>query len=120
MSHIVRLQTKVKDPAAVSAACRRLGLNEPVHGTAELFSGAATGLLVQLPGWQYPVVIDTATGAMQYDNYEGAWGEQRKLGHFLQMYTVEKTRLECRKQGLVVSETALADGSIRLQIQEGS
>jgi hypothetical protein len=59
MSHIVTIQTKVHDPAAVAAACRRLQLPAPVQGTAELFSGQATGLLVQLPGWQYPAVIDT-------------------------------------------------------------
>ena len=37
MSHIVSIQTEVRDPAAVAAACRRLGLPEPVHGTARLF-----------------------------------------------------------------------------------
>ena len=58
MSHIVTIQTKVHDPAAVAAACQRLQLPAPVQGTAQLFSGQATGLLVQLPGWQYPVVID--------------------------------------------------------------
>ena len=34
MSHIVTIRTEVRDPAAVAAACRRLGLPEPVHGTA--------------------------------------------------------------------------------------
>jgi hypothetical protein len=39
MSHIVTIQTKVHDPAAVSAACQRLGLPAPTQGTAQLFSG---------------------------------------------------------------------------------
>ena len=85
MSHIVSIVAKVRDPAAVAAACRRLGLAAPVPGTASLFSGEATGLLVQLPGWQYPVVIDTATGTIQYDNFSGAWGEQVHLDRFLQL-----------------------------------
>jgi hypothetical protein len=51
LSHIVQIQTEVGDPAAVHAACRRLGLPEPVHGSAQLFSGEATGLLVKLPDW---------------------------------------------------------------------
>ena len=62
MSHIVSVKTEVRDPAAVVAACRRLGLAEPVHGTARLFEGEATGLLVKLPGWLYPVVCDVRTG----------------------------------------------------------
>ena len=73
MSHIVTITTEVRDPAVVSAACRRLGLAEPAHGTATLFEGQATGLLVKLPGWLYPCVCDTATGTLRYDNYRGAW-----------------------------------------------
>ena len=44
MSHIVEIRTEVRDPTAVAAACRRLGLPEPVRGTATLYSGEATGL----------------------------------------------------------------------------
>ena len=45
MSHIVTVQTEVRDHAAVAAACRRLALPEPVHGAAQLYSGQAEGLL---------------------------------------------------------------------------
>src|SRR3954449_5589101 len=110
MSHIVTLETRVHDPAAIAAACQRLNLAAPVQGTVQLFSGEATGLIVQLPGWQYPVVVDTASGAVRYDNYEGHWGEQTQLDRFLQAYAVEKTRLEARKKGYQVSEQALQDG----------
>ena len=71
MSHIVTIQTKVHDHAAVQAACQRLGLPKATEGTARLYSGEAAGLIVQLPGWQYPVVIDTLTGTMRYDDFEG-------------------------------------------------
>ena len=76
MSHLVTIQTKVRDPVAVAAACQRLGLTAPVEGTTRLYSGEATGLLVQLPGWQYPVVIDTLAGTLRYDNFEGRWKGQ--------------------------------------------
>ena len=46
MSHIVSVATKVRDPLAVNAACQRLRLAPPRQGTAELFSGNATGLTV--------------------------------------------------------------------------
>ena len=60
MSHIVSISTRMHDPLAVAAACHRLGLPAPTQGTATLFSGEVAGLLVQLPGWQYPAVIDPA------------------------------------------------------------
>ena len=90
MSHIVTIQTRVHDPAAVQAACRRLNLPEAVEGTARLYGGEAAGLIVQLPGWQYPVVIDALTGTLRYDNFGGRWGEQAQLDRFLQMYAVER------------------------------
>lgn len=120
MSHIVSIKTQLRDPAAIAAACQRLNLATPVHGTAKLYSGEATGLLVQLPGWQYPVVIDTASGNIEFDNFEEAWGETAKLHQFLQTYAVEKAKLEARRRGHTVTETQLQDGSIRLQIQEGT
>lgn len=116
MSHIVTVKTEVRDPIAVFAACRRLGLPEPVHGTAQLFSDQATGLLVRLPGWLYPVACDTATGELRYDNYNGSWGGEEHLDRFKQSYAVEKATLEARKKGYSVSEQPLEDGSIRLQI----
>jgi len=76
MSHIVTIQTRVHDPAAIGAACRRLNLPVPVEGTARLYSGEATGLLVQLPGWLYPAVIDTSSGEVRYDTFEGRWKGQ--------------------------------------------
>jgi len=120
MSHIVQIQTKIYDQSAVAAACSRLALAKPMHGTAKLFSGTATGLLVQFPDWRYPAVIDTATGTVQFDNYGGRWGDQLHLDKFAQMYAVEKAKIEGRKRGHTVSERALQDGSILVQVQVGS
>jgi hypothetical protein len=119
LSHIVAIQTKLHDPIAVGAACSRLSLAAPVQGKARLFTEDAEGLVIQLPGWQYPAVIDTTTGVVRYDNYSGAWGEQAQLDKFIQAYAVEKCRLEARKKGYSVSEQALQDGSVKLQILEG-
>ena len=85
MSHIVKIQTQVRDPAAIAAACSRLKLAAPTPGTVKLYSGEATGLIVQLPEWQYPVVVDTATGEVRYDNFGGAWGDQKEFDRFLQI-----------------------------------
>ena len=117
MSHIVQIQTQVRDPLAIRAACGRLGLAEPVQGTFELFARQkVTGLAVQLPDWRFPVVIDTAKGEIAFDNFQGRWGDQRQLDRFLQIYAVEKAKLEGRKLGHAVSEQTLSDGSIKVQI----
>ena len=119
MSHVVTVNTEVRDHAAVAAACRRLALPEPVHGTADLYSGQATGLLVQLPGWLYAAVIDTASGSIRYDNYNGVWGDEKQLHRFLQAYVVEQARIEARKKTYLTTEQSLADGSILVDIEVG-
>jgi len=117
VSHIVQIQTQIKDVAAVRSACERLSLQPPVQGTVKLFSGQVTGLAVQLPGWHYPAVFDLASGQAKFDNFGGRWGDQKELDKFLQMYACEKAKIEARKQGHSVSEQQLADGSIKLSIQ---
>ncbi len=117
MSHIVTIKTEVRDAAAVRAACQRLGLAAPTQGTVKLFSGEATGLAVKLPDWTYPVVCDTATGQLQYDNFEGRWGEQKHLDALLQAYAVERAKQEARRRGHSTTEQTLTDGSIKLTIQ---
>ena len=119
MSHIVTVRTKVRDPAALAAACRRLGLGAPAAGVAQLYSGPAEGLLVSLPGWRYPVVFDTATGEARFDHFEGRWGDPTVLDRLLQAYAIEKVRLEARRRGHTLTEQPLPDGSVRLVLHAG-
>lgn len=119
MSHIVTIQTQIRDPVAVEQACQRLKLAPPTLGTHQLFSAAATGLAVQLPGWNYPVVCETPTGQLHYDHFEGRWGDPAELDQFMLAYATEKVRIEARRQGHTVTEQPLADGSIKLTVQVG-
>jgi len=119
MSHIVTIKTQVRDLAALAAACARLGLAPPVAGSAKLFVTEASGHLVRLPGWRFPVVIQPESAQLQFDNYKGAWGKQSELDRLLQAYAVEKARIEARRAGHSVSEQTLADGSIRLTLSAG-
>ena len=116
VSHIVTVSTEVRDAAAVRAACRRLNLPEPTAGKATLFSGEVEGLIVKLPEWTYPIVCNLSTGQLQFDNFNGRWGDQKELDRFLQGYAVEKARIEVRKKGHTCTENLLADGSIKLTI----
>ncbi|HBN77278.1 MAG TPA: DUF1257 domain-containing protein [Planctomycetaceae bacterium] len=119
MSHIVSIQTEIRDPIAIRSACIRQKLPEPVFGEAKLFSSSATGWKVQLPEWRYPVVCDVATARISFDHYGGRWGKQKQLDLFLQNYAVEKATLEARKRGHSVIEQSLDDGSIKLTVNVG-
>ena len=119
MSHIVEIQTEVRDAAAVRAACQRRQLPQPVQGTHTLFTGEATGLAVRLPEWRYPAVCQLDTGQVRYDNYGGRWGEQQHLDAFLQAYAVERAKVEARRNGHSCTEQQLADGSVKLTINIG-
>jgi hypothetical protein len=119
MSHIVHIQTEVRDPIAISSACDRLALPQPIQDEHQLFTKKVTGWGVQLQRWRFPVVCQTETGQVQYDNYEGRWGDPAQLDRFLQGYAVEAAKQEARRQGYGVIEQPLADGSIRLTVQVG-
>lgn len=119
MSHVVQIQTQVRDPVAVRAATSRLGLPEPVLGTFTLFTAKAFGWKVELPRWRYPVVCNTDSGKVDFDNYQGRWGNRAELDRFLQAYAVEKAKLEARKAGYGVTEQPLADGSVKVTVQVG-
>ena len=85
-------------------------------GQPRLAEATITEALVSLPGWNYPAVIDTESGEVRFDHYEGKWGDPKEMDRLLQAYAVEKTKLEARKKGHAVSEHLLQDGSIRVQI----
>ena len=119
MSHTVEIETEVRDEAAVNAACSRLHLPRATRGTFQLYSTEATGLGIELPRWKYPVVADTETGQLQYDNYNERWGSQEYLDQFLQMYAVEKAKIEVRRKGHSVVEKRLGNGSVKLTVQVG-
>ena len=115
MSHIVTGTSAMTSEKYVRAAAARLGLAAPVRKVWDLFSGqTADGLGVMLPGWSYPVVIDTTTGELKYDNYNGRWGKEEELAKFKQNYAAVKHRAIAHERGYQVQETVDSDGSIVL------
>ncbi len=119
MSHIVQIKTQVRDEASVQSACRRLHFPQPTRGTFELYSSTESGLGIELPHWKYPVVANTDTGELRYDNYNGRWGSQEFLDQFLQAYAAERVKIEARKKGHSVVEQRLDNGSIKLTVSVG-
>ena len=119
MSHIVEIKTEVRDEAAVQSACSRLHLPRATRGKFQLYATTETGLAIELPHWKYPVVANTNTGELRFDNYNGRWGSQEILDRFLQTYAVEKAKIEARKKGHSVVEQRLDNGSIKLTVSVG-
>lgn len=120
MSHIVTVQTQIRDASAVVAACSHLRWKPPLEGNHRLFSATVSGLAVFAPDWRYPIVCELPNGRLIYDNFEGHWGDPKELDHFKQRYAVEKATIEARRLGRSVVEQQLADGSIKLTISVGA
>lgn len=117
MSHIVTIKTEVRDRAAVEAACRRLGLEQPTDRKVWQRGGEVAAIGIKPSGWWHSVTAVLSTGQLQFDSdYRG---EQKGLDAFLQIYAIEAAKIEARKKGHVVTEQQLSDGSVKLVIQVG-
>lgn len=118
MSPISTLVTRVRDPVVVAAACRRLSLPPPIPGSVQLPGGEANGLIVQLPGWTFPIAIHTDTGTIRYDFDSILHGEFQQLSRFLRGYALERVEKIARQQGVALSEATFPDGSIQVQFRK--
>ena len=120
MSHVVTIETKLKDAAAIKAACARLELPEPQTETVKFFDGAEhTGIAIRPPGFVYPVLIQP-DGAVRCDTYEGRWGDDGFVNRLKQAYAVEAAKLQAQQRGHRISETPLPDGGIKLTVTAGT
>jgi len=117
MSHIVTVKTKVTDTRALVEAAERMeGVRVLGEGSHRLYQGAVDGLGIQLPGWNYPVVVKE-DGTVVYDNYNGYWGDIDRLDELMQAYTVEKVKSEAALAGRFVDETVCENGDVVLRIE---
>lgn len=118
MSHTVTIKTQLKDEAAIAAACKELGIAAPVRGKASLYDTATEheGVIIKLKGWHYPVIIDTKTGGIQYDNYNGEWGAQAELDRFTQLYAVHKATADAQRRGFLVRRVVGKNDNIHLEV----
>ena len=123
MSHIVTIQVKIHDAAAITAACQRLGC--PRRQRARRSYSAARS-----PEWPYscpagciqssPIL---ATGQVEVRQLQTAGGatSSTSTASYRRM-PWNGARGEARREGLVCTEQALADGSIKLtfEVQGGA
>jgi hypothetical protein len=123
MSHTTTITgLKITDMRALALAVQRIeGARLETYTAPQekrLFDGKSLPNItasVRLPGWQYPVHLDS-TGNAHYDNYNGRWGENSTLDKLKQGYAPAKAASLARSNGYMVSERAKADGSITLTL----
>lgn len=123
MSHTTTITgLKITDIRALAQAVARIqGATLTTHAKPteqRLFDGKPITNVtasVSLPGWLYPVHIDS-TGNAHLDNYGGKWGAPETLDKLKQGYATSKAASLARSNGYMVQEKQKADGSITLTL----
>jgi len=116
MSKTITGQTQIRSIEILAAACHRLGLKAPEHGTRRLYETTHTGHLVFLPNWHLPTVFDLEKGEVHFDNHDGDWGDLKELDRLNQAYATETMLATLRRQGKTALETVRQDGFIELVV----
>ena len=109
MSHVAKVDVKFTNNEAIQAACKRMGAVYCGKGFVKFYDNTEVGgIVVSLPGWEYNIVIQP-NGAIQYDNYEGQWGDSAVLDQFKQLYAIEA-------EGYSYQEEVLPTGVLKLTV----
>ena len=140
MSHIVSFNTSVTEAESVEITAKRLKLPKPEYRTNyRMRSGKVVkGIAVQLQDWQKPVIFDTETGRVEFDNWSpydehhpavragkkevgdnGKWGDIAHLHRFVDEYVATGHMLQAKEEGHIVEECSwdAETESVRLLIQ---
>ena len=79
MSHTLSMKNVKIDQSSALIVANYMGWKTEQSATQRFFDGSSySGTAVQLPGWRYPVIVDSE-GEMHYDNYKGRWGDTKDL-----------------------------------------
>jgi len=113
MSHTATYEAILSDKEALIKALKNLGLTYR-EGVANLFQTTEKGIVVNLPGWRYPIVI-REDGTVAYDNYNGRWGNIERLHELSVTYALEQAKINARKRGYRVREYNV-NGKKRLEM----
>jgi hypothetical protein len=119
MSETHTIATHIRDPVALSAACRRLGLagtvNDPVGDTQH----SGKQWTVQRPGWVHPMRVDLSTGSIHCHLSDATPQNLEALSSLLQAYGAEKAIAAVQNHGHSMSRCVLPDGSTMITIKPG-
>jgi len=120
MSHTVSVKTQITEPGCIQKAALALGYQCEIAALGKrivekLFESEVEGIAkVKIPTWQLPIVI-AADGTLQYDNYEGRWGDPVDLEKFKAQYSEELSLEHWQNNGFVLeSKVVYQDGTREL------
>lgn len=113
MSHLVTIQTEIRNTRAAQLAAARAG------GTIHNLATGDQTFNIALPGAYGHLSADTRTGKMSLDS-DNLHNPRTKaaVDRFLDYYAAELIKLTAAAEGQTVLETELPDGSIRLEVLE--
>ena len=121
MSHIVIVKTQFHNLEMIVKAAQARGCTTIVCGKheVELYERKVQGdASFKLPGWQYPIVIDTGAGEAFYDHFNGRWGDITEFNRFNQEYILQVAAVELeeeyRLQGYTLQRLTLKNGDVQL------
>ena len=91
-----RVVTSIRDPVALAATCREMGVGPPRRNTVRLDREEVSGLVVRLPGMRHPVVFDVDTGLVAYHRLDNGHEPYGRLMAFVCRYYSLLGRRRCR------------------------
>ena len=119
MSHKNTIKGQIKNKPFFMDVCRAMGINIRSGNTHKLYSDSnVEGLGIDLPGWNYPVVI-TEDGSVVFDNYNGSWGDIKRLHDVMDDYNYKTVEDASLAQGHTIHDTTTPERRA-LRIESGS
>jgi len=92
VSHTLHQESQMTDERHIATAVGAVG-GEVSEATSARFYDKSEheGVVVQLPGWRYPVIVK-AGGELAFDTYRGRWGDEAVLDRLRQEYAFAVTK----------------------------
>lgn len=78
--------TSIHDPIALAAICRQSQLPAPTEGWAQIDDREVFGWVIHLPGVLHPIVCDTLTGLVAYDQADNGLARYGRIMRFVYSY----------------------------------
>lgn len=123
MSHKVVQKVAFLDSELLQKACAALGIQYEAHGTARFYtrSETATGQLVHLKGWKYPVVISEDGLEVAFDSWDGSgYLDETRLNELKAEYSKQVVLYQAHIQGWNVEDVTTNDkGELVVRIGRG-
>jgi len=116
LSHTASVQVQFRDREALADACRELGFALE-HGSVTFYDEKTySGDVIQLPGWQYPIVVETPE-TVRMDHFDGRWGDIAHFSRLKHSYAVHASIRAVERTGRRVLQRIEQNGHVQLVVQ---